>query len=1098
MPTDPYALTSSQQAALEALLTPMRGGTSFTELAMRMLGDVPPDDLDRLAKNLSGYLGEAFRGKRRGLRHVFGDPDRLRELADALDTPPDELASVLDRVKADLPAHDRIIAAGLEEFGELPLVDVFVCPPLRGAQGPLNEQGLRGLCFPEGRRSTGSKAVVSIAARPGLGMTTLLMRVATWGTDLGYSVELWRGGPLPKARGALVIGDRVPTSALRDVAEWSKEGDRRAVLGLDPSSPLAERDVDVVVEPIDEAWLQRWCNQVARLPATSRRWLPRDRLPHIRAVASCGGDLGPEAGVTALRWLASRSADSALDAHSAVAEALGRRGGPDGTVPSVPVLRAMSNVAVEAALRIGLVEEVEADLARGNLSPTTRRILTEALPSIDVSRRIDQLVDLGLVRKGTAGPELRFEALLTPRHTTAEDGVIHALETGTSEEALNRWMAVDPDAVVDLPWTPAAFERCVALALVAELLAVPMRKGLLSTKRTESRYRPIAACSEASVERLRHAVDLAAADLDLPVPRLSDDQLAYALALSNLAPAALTDERIWRVCEETERIPRHWLTVLRDSPELVPVLLDPTEPYAASWFLLHDGAVLLAADLLEHLATIEPERFATCVASILRWTTAQEPSSRPRAMAALRPLDAVLRSRPARQALRRHVDELRPLVLELIDSLDASVWLWQGAPRIQRLVSFVLDSKARQRAVLDATELTPIVMVLAALNLIDEDTLVVLLERLASGDVEDPTSDAKPPLSVARGSVVFQTALRMISLRDAERVWPNAHEQIDAIVRERAPAEWSHWPAAVEYCWEAPAPYEEGHPLWRLIFELRLSVGTLRFEGGEKGYAQPDPRLLDHGPTLNLKRAAALVEWRKLTVGLRPRTREPEILRAKLEWTLVHVHQPALWSRLVAGIAARSASRAEVLEKLAPERISIPCEPSILMALAAIVEAARRERSEVADEWLVRLLLARPDIADHAEMVGAWGQYAGEKGPVEAHLLKDHDGAAQRGDGVMAAYSEAEDLHRWLNLPATEQAAWERLLVISSAPDALARVAAEARLPSASALQLLSRKGQLDTLIEASAMWSDDLRRQLWKSSARYYSGSVRARLLAG
>ena len=974
---------------------------------------------------------------------MFGDSKRLRSLAEALDVPESALVAVMDQVKADAPVHDRLLASGLEDFGELPLADVFVCSPLRGRQGSLDEDDLQALCFPTGQLSREKHPVVSVAARPSLGATTLLMRIATWGTERGYAVELWHGGALPKTRGALVIGDRVPVSARRAVEEWCKEGDRRAVIGLDPSSPLAELRADVVLEPIDDAWLRSWCAKVAKLPVDARRWLPSDRLPLIRAVLASGRALGPEAATTALRWLAQRPPGSELDVVSAVADALRRRGAADGSLPSPWALRALSTMPVADALRIGVVDDVQADLLRPDLRPTTRRILTDALPSIDLSGRVVQLVDLGLLRTSAAGPVLRFEGLLHPTADASLAGVIEALESAPAEEALRRWMGVEPRRAAELRWTATAFERCVALSLVTQLLSVPKGYGVLLI---EPVYAPIGACADVVVDRLQRAVATAAADLEIAAPKLSEDQLAYALALANLAPEPLADERIWRVAAETECLPRHWLAALRDSAQLVPVLLDPDGSEGAAWFLSHGGATDVAADLLGHLATIDDARFASCVGSILEWTTGSLPTKGVSVLDVLRPLDAALAMRPARQAFRRHVDEFRPQVLRLLDVVEVGAWE-HSRPRLGRLVTLILDASARRAAVREASQLAGRVTAFAALDLLENEDLVELLGRISTGGLRartvDPGADAH---AASCEDVVFEHALRLISLEDAERVWPGAREQIAAIVRKRAPGQWRGWPAAIAYCFHEPGPYTHDHPLWRVIFELRLSVATLGIERGDSKVAAPRQQTLKEGRTLNLRRSALLAEM-QAEKEIPHHRWSSELLQSTLARALEHLDAPSRWARLVAGIAERAASRADVLIQISPKHVPVDVGPDVVDAVSAIVESARRERPRDADLWLIGLLQERPDVADLPAMAGRWSTYDGDRSYVETFLAGAHPQSSSVGAGVMAVYSETVDLQRWLNVSATEQAAWERSLLVSADPGALANIAAEPRTP---------------------------------------------------
>lgn len=186
------------------------------------------------------------------------------------------------------------------------------------------------------------------------------------------------------------------------------------------------------------------------------------------------------------------------------------------------------------------------------------------------------------------------------------------------------------------------------------------------------------------------------------------------------------------------------------------------------------------------------------------------------------------------------------------------------------------------------------------------------------------------------------------------------------------------------------------------------------------------------------------------------------------------------------------------MASLTADRIPAVLHQDVGTALCALVQAARREAPKQVDAWLLQLLVQRPDIADSSTLQPAWQAFTGDSSTIDAWLKAGNATDSQRGSGVMAAFPTPNEIQPWLDHSATEQAAWEQLVIVSPDVSVFDAMAAEERVPSIETLRLLRRRGLLDALIDASVSWNSKVRLQLWRRAARLYSGVVRARLLAG
>ena len=407
-------------------------------------------------------------------------------------------------------------------------------------------------------------------------------------------------------------------------------------------------------------------------------------------------------------------------------------------------------------------------------------------------------------------------------------------------------------------------------------------------------------------------------------------------------------------------------------------------------------------------------------------------------------------------------------------------------------MNLVLDHARKEALVSEASELAKVVTALAALRLLEKEQLLTLLERVVSGALKDPTSNQLR----SRTDAVIERTLQVASLSEVRRAWPCAEDGLRRVAR-RDFGDWSSWTVMQEYCLDASPPYDDNHPIWWLMPPLKNSVYEVATDRDSWKRALVVGNAPTTGPVLDLRR---LGKRRELLESTQATSRWPiNVVAGRLTSVLEGAKAPETWARLVAGFAMRCASRAELLQLVRPTHLPKTQTPAVPKALCAVVEAARREDPEVAHAWLVDVLDARPDVADHPHMQSAWEKYVGNLDPLDAYLAHGQaDGEHTRGSGVLGAYSDPEKLRRWLHAPATEQAAWVRLLMLGDSASAIAQLASTLELPSQTAIEQMASRGRLDALLEASVAWSDDRRRELWKRAARHYQGATRARLLIG
>lgn len=1077
MAADLYNLTEPQRDRLLELMTPLREGRSFTQLAREVLGEEGEDEV-KAVKNLASYLSEAFRGKARGLTYVFGSEARLTALEAVLGQAAGMLSRLLAQVVEELPVHDRLVFSGIEELGLLPLDELFVLPPIQAGSGPMDPIQLERHCFEEG--------VFVIAAEAGRGLTTVLRQVASWGLGRGYSIEPWTP-TLPNKQGCLLLGDRVPGSALPEIEEWCKGGARRAVIGLPPGYPLIE-GVDAVLGSVNDAWLKEWCEQLLQRPAPQRRWLPKNPGPLIQRVLDCGGRLGPEEATILLRWLAGTRAAASPPYFQALQEALLRRGLELAALPTLEELREMQDGDPASVLAVRLAGDVEADLAQVGLSATSRRILHAALPALDTGAWIAALTEAGVLRQSRTGLELRLLALQGPS-LNAADAVLVALESGTAEEVMSAVLELETLNAMDWDWTPKAFERCVA----ARLLVQMEKRPRLGVRPSKGWPRILGSCRGASPEGVFESLTNLAEALDQSVsPRLTLDGVAFALAACNAAPSVLLDRRVWQEAVRLECIPKVWLSSQGEIGPLAELLLQTVGSqivgsHELQALLLHNGAIEPLTEFVLRLGRSLPDVFAGWVQGLLSFVCSSLEAGEMGALKMLRPVDGALgEDNRIAGPLRKMRGVLGPLAERLLGVLPLTAWKDERDPSLRHLLRVLLSVDVRARlssgVPFDGPSRFHCAVHLAGLDLVPKEQSLALLQHIEGKDL-----NGLDDFGVSR---ILDHALRHLPLEDLQQNSPSALRRIERVRVDLAPLVWWQWPAVRESCWRTPGPYDEGHPIWRLFFETRLSIPWL------KAAPSSSLGLIAQAEQDRAYWALGIADQLYSAHLNQPRNRHfPESeLRQILACTLALETQSERWCRIVAGIASFARSPAWILESL--ELASLPVAGLELnQVLASIVRAAQREEPGIAGSWLVRLLGQRPDIADSREMRAAWEAFGNGSPELDSYL--DTGGNTPRGQGVFGALTKPVDVATWLENSDTETAAWERLIELS--PETLSETAGgREQLPiPIEILRELRKNGQLSRLIEASTSWEEDHRRALWKRIATLYSGSARARLLA-
>lgn len=1039
---DVYALTPTQQEAFAARIGALRGGMSFTDLALAML-DLPAGQRhSKEVKTLSGYLGQAFGGVRRGLRYVFGTPERLEALARALPSAqtPASLQEILAAARQDHPDHDRIVASGLEELGPLPLSAVYVHPPLRIGRAPLDERAFRARCF--GKESK----CIRILEDAGRGITTLLQCVAQWAVEEGYQPFFWdTKGPLPNYRGAVLLAERLAPSQVPTVESWVDQGDRHAVISLARDLPLAVAMAEVRVHPVDAAWLSAWVDTVARFPKARRRWWPRHPGRVVEAVLQYGS-LGPEEATTLFRWLSEHPPKGGTR-PLAVRAALLRRASTEvrDRVPSVTSLDALAAGDLDHALTIDRRATLQSDLERFDLSPIARAVLEREARSFSVAEAPEELVELGLLARTGKSHRVRFAGLLMP---DAEDDVAGVLLGEDAARAVRAWLAArqHPEK---LRWTKALHARCLAIELLYGLSHLPTT-GMRPVMSSGVTLGLLARGTSATVDGVRGALRDLSDVLGGKADRWTDSELALAIALSSDGPEILEHPLVWREAANQNLFDTRWIDSLKAAGTLPQVLLDATHP-GGEFFLCRQGLRHLAGPALERLHTEEQEQFLVVLERLLDVVGSR--GSDWIAWGLLSTLNSVLGSSRVRRTARPRLQERRAVIAGLMDHVPPA-----EAPGIDRVARCALD--VAEECSVD--RLTNRLVVLALVGGIDHGRLETLVRRLISGDLVDPDG---------RGQALLDHAMDTLSLEALRRAWPEVDSGLENRIRRLG---WpkSSRPAAWELAMTSPLPLDADHLLWKMVPQKRgtLRVGPLKRPGR---YVAPRTGMLK----LN-------VEELQMLGGPALPTASWAQVEPVLQWCISEA-DPDTRGRGLLALASALDAAPPILDAL-PAAIAT-VDGQALVDLLALIKAARRMDQGCVSAWMLRFLAERPSVADTTGWNEAWTWFDGDRGPLDRWLTAGD--AAQRGAGVFGAYSEPADVLPYLERPATRAAAWERLLALAPdrAPDPGDHV------PSATALARVKEAGNLDTLLDASMEWLPERRVELLRRAAPLYRGPRRA-----
>ena len=1086
-------LTQKQRAAFTKLLSPLKRDRTYTSLAEDMLG---AEASASSVKSLSGYVGEAFKGAKRGLVHVFGDERRLEALANALGNGAsvEVLQGFVAQARADAPDTSRILASGLEDAGELPLSDVFVLPLVTRNGIALSDTMLEEACF-----STPDKPLVCVTGQHGSGVSTLIQRAAEWGLSRGYTLALWDGRSLPTERGVLLLINDIVPSQLEGIETWAKAGDRRVVAGLSPKSPLSSAHAQLHVGPVDAAWLNTWCGRVRQLPRRTRRWLPEDPRPLIHRVLAHRPQLGPEAATTLLRWACEHPNNARLDPISALEHALIRRAQhqPSHAHPSRAALVALRTGSVLAALKTGACQEVREDLQNSSISAASRRILEEALTTVDTSELTKQSLALGLIRETSAGLETRFASLLQPvEPQPSPEEIIEVFEAAASRKVLATWLDAQP-ARNSLPWSPLALCRCLAVRIVTQDARLP-RSGTGAYSQTKHGSQP-AFCSveDTTVQGLRAEVDRCSKELGVPIKKLDDEQLALHLALASTSLTYLHDPRVWRAAEERSVLPQSWVERLLGTEDLVPVLLDPWNELGGKVLLTNLALHRLAVDILEDFAHRDPAAFGAWFSSTIRRLTldlqeAPNDDHAP-AFAVLTTLDDAIAARPVRQALHHHSTNLKSDVVGLLNAVPIHYWM-EEPPKIKRLVQRALPAQARKQQLEVANNQDNVVVGLVALTLVDEKELCEVLIRVNSGAHDLVETD---PVLEARKQLVQRQALMRLSLAALKSAWTGVEAALDQVVRSEHFAAWASWPAAIEYSWSGLESLDENHPVWQSCLKTSQSLTLLArgLPSTKVDKSRIKPRTL----------RANTSDFIDDRVGMLAAFPTPSLDRWDLtaeqldQFVAAALAAPSVdhGVRLLAGLALRAAERVSLLTHLSPASLPSSSQQEVRALLAVLLDTARAEDPQVVDDWLLGLLRERPALADHDQMRPAWAAWTGRHEEVVEWLLSSTSPTA-RGDGVLSLFGSPHTLEQWLHRSQTQAAAREHLLLLDGDGWTYITEQGLQKTPSLHTLRKLRREGKLDRLIDASVNWDDSARRALWAACASLYSRPVRTSLVTG
>jgi hypothetical protein len=1038
---DAYTLTPTQQEAFAAHIGAIRGGMSFTDLALAML-DLPATQRhSKEVKNLSGYLGQAFGGVRRGLRYVYGNPERLEALSQALPSAqtPASLEEMLAAARQEHPDHDRIVASGLEDLGPVPLSAVYVHPPLRFGRAPLDEQAFRARCF--GKKSK----CVRILEDAGRGITTVLQRVAQWAVEDGYQPFFWdTKSPLPNYRGAVLLAERLTLSQVPPVESWVDQGDRHAVISLARDLPLAVASAEVRVHPVDAAWLSAWVDRVARFPKARRRWWPRHPARVVQAVLQYGA-LGPEEATTLFRWLSEHPSKDGTGPR-AVRAALLRRASTEvrDRVPSATALDALADRDLDHALTVDRREALQSDLEKYELSPIARAVLEREVRSFSVAEAPEDLVDLGLLAPAGNSHRVRFAALLMPN---AEDNVAGVLLGDDAPRAVHAWLAARQHPET-LSWTPALHARCLAIELLYGLSHLPTT-GMRPVVSPGPTLGLLARGTTATVDGVRGALRDLGDALGGKPDRWTDAELALAIAVSSDGPEILEHPLMWREAANRNLFDTRWIDSLRAAGTLPQVLLNATHP-GGEFFLCRQGLRHLAGPALEQLHAEETDRFLVALERILEAVGTRGPDWI--ASGLLLTLNSALESSRVRRTARPRMQERWSIVADLLDRVDP-----MEAPRIDQVVRCALDM-AEECSV---GRLTNRLLVLARVGGIGHARLETLVRRLASGDLADPEG---------RGQALLDHAMVTLSLASLRRAWPDVDSVLENRIRSLG---WpkSSCPAGWELTTSAPLPLHANHLLWKMVPEKRgvLRVGPLKLP---RRYVPPrngvlrlnveEMQMQMRGPALS---TASLVQVAPI-----------------LQWCIAEADPD---TRGLLALASAMDAAPPILEAFPTAAANVDGEA--LVDLLALLEAVRRVDQGCFSKWMLRFLAERPSVADTTRWSKAWTRFDGDRGPLNEWLTAGD--AAERGAGLFGAYSEPADVVPYLERPATCAAAWERLLALAPdrAPDPGDHV------PSSTVLARVKEAGNLDALLDASMEWLPERRAELLRRAAPMYRGPRRA-----
>jgi hypothetical protein len=132
-----YTLSPSQQEVWRNQLPKTPRGTQ-TQIA-RALARKCKGKVESWKTQISSF----FKGEDAGLRAIFEHPARLASVAAELKKEPGELRSWLDTARGvpprDGPLDSRV--PGFEDFGPIPILDVFYSPPSGETRFALNAHG---------------------------------------------------------------------------------------------------------------------------------------------------------------------------------------------------------------------------------------------------------------------------------------------------------------------------------------------------------------------------------------------------------------------------------------------------------------------------------------------------------------------------------------------------------------------------------------------------------------------------------------------------------------------------------------------------------------------------------------------------------------------------------------------------------------------------------------------------------------------------------------------------------------------------------------------------------------------------------------------